>query len=297
MNKEIKTEELVKTNQPVNDKIKNRNSLLKSIVIILFSCLIGYKLLVSDISFDFSKFDFSDLLTLILAIFSIGLSVVFYFKATDTSNLFYDNTYKFTKDISEILGRIEAGFGERLKHLDEGYSGLRNKFDGNFTEKHNDVEDAQKALDEEKKKLEIQIREKEDLLHDLMNKAKLNANEKEIFTKKIKQKDDVIGSLNNELMAYRRNLSEREILRDNNLIRRIPPHTIQFLSDFIRLNTDIKTITDAPDEFILERVRMSPNMPRIELQRLIEFGILNPDFSFTQNGVELLRSLAKRIPM
>ena len=48
-------------------------------------------------------------------------------KASDTSNQFYDNTYKFTKEISELLGRIEEGFGERLRHLDEGYAGIRDR--------------------------------------------------------------------------------------------------------------------------------------------------------------------------
>ncbi|MFM2334285.1 MAG: hypothetical protein RIS91_288 [Bacteroidota bacterium] len=97
-------------------RTKDNNNLwtwFKFIVGILVTLLLVYKLAVSNLSFDFSKFDFNALLALLLSLFAIGLSVAFYFKATDTSNLFYDNTYKFTKEISEILGRIEAGFGER----------------------------------------------------------------------------------------------------------------------------------------------------------------------------------------
>lgn len=296
MENELNLGESTKKKHPANDTIKIINSLIKSVVVLCFAAIICYKLIVSNINFDFSKFDFSDLLALILAIFSIGLSVVFYFKATDTSNLFYDNTYKFTKDISEILGRIEAGFGERLKHLDEGYWGLKNKFDGNVIgEKHDGVEDAKKALDEEKKKLEVQMKEKEKILQTLMNKAKLTADEKESFIKKINEKEEVISSLNSELMAYRRNLSEREISRDISLIGKIPPRTRQFLMDFLKFKTDVRMIAEAPLEYISEQIKMSPNLPHLELNRLIELGVINPDFTFTINGLELLKSLAKRI--
>jgi len=69
--------------------------------------------------------DTSTLLSLLLALFSVALSALFYFKATDTSNAFYDNTYKFTKEIAELLVKIESGFGEKLRHLDEGYKNTR----------------------------------------------------------------------------------------------------------------------------------------------------------------------------
>jgi hypothetical protein len=297
MEKETKKEEIIKREPSIADKIKNRNSIIKSIVILVFTGLIGYKLIVSNLTFDFSKFDFSDLLALILALFSIGLSVVFYFKATDTSNLFYDNTYKFTKDISEILGRIEAGFGERLKHLDEGYSGLRDKVNGTgIPRKSDEIEDAKKDLDDEKKKLEVQIKEKEEILHELMNKAKLNAKERDIFTNKIKEKDEEINALGNELRLFRKNLSERELSRDNELIHSIPPSVRELLMEFLRLDTDPRMVSDAPIEYLADRLRFSPDrFPKSELLRLMKFRILKDDFSFTTAGIELLKSLTKRI--
>lgn len=297
MNKETKTEEFIKKVQPVSDKIKNRNSVIKSIVILFFSGLIGYKIFVSDINFDFSKFDFSDLLALILALFSVGLSVVFYFKATDTSNLFYDNTYKFTKDISEILGRIEAGFGERLKHLDEGYSGLRDKFDGkNGNQKSSEIEQAKKELEEEKGKLEAQIKEKENILTELMNKAKLNSKEREQFTNKIKEKDEEINSLSNELHHIKRNLTRHELSRDNELIDSIPPSVRDFLKDYLMRECDVRMVAEAPYDYLIDKLRISRKMmPTIEIHRLMKYGIIGDDYSFTKIGIELLRSIAKRI--
>ena len=66
-----------------------------------------------QVPFDLTKASFSN--CIIYGSNSYELTIN---KATDTSNNFYDNSYKFTKEISEILGRIEAGFGEKLKHID-----------------------------------------------------------------------------------------------------------------------------------------------------------------------------------
>ena len=84
---------------------------VKSIVILTFTGVISYKIITSQFNF---LFDFSSFLSLVMAFFSIGL---FYFKATETSNSFYDNTYKFTQEIAGLLVKIESGFGEKLNHL------------------------------------------------------------------------------------------------------------------------------------------------------------------------------------
>ena len=47
----------------------------------------------------FLQFDFPAFLALLLALFSVALAALFYFKATDTSNAFYDNTYKFNSSL------------------------------------------------------------------------------------------------------------------------------------------------------------------------------------------------------
>ena len=94
------------------------------IVVIILVGVFALKMYQSDFSFDFYDFSFSDLLALILALFSIALAATFYFKATETSNTFHDNTYKFTQHISETLGRMDERFGERLSSLGEGTTRL-----------------------------------------------------------------------------------------------------------------------------------------------------------------------------
>lgn len=88
-----------------------------SIVVLIFSAVIAYRLL--NAHFNLETFDFSQLISLVLALFSIALSATFYFKATDTSNKFYDRTYTLTKDLFEVLGRIEERFGQMLAHIHE----------------------------------------------------------------------------------------------------------------------------------------------------------------------------------
>lgn len=105
----------------------NVNTCLNAFIVLILTSVISWKILSTNISINELKA--TDILSIVISLFAIGLSVAFYFKATDTSNDFYDNIYKFTKEVLEILGRIEAGFGERLKHLDEGYSSMSRKID------------------------------------------------------------------------------------------------------------------------------------------------------------------------
>lgn len=89
--------------------------------------LISWKIINTNLNIEF---DFNNLLSLILALFSIWLSISFYFKATDQSNEFYDNSLTLTKDLSVLLGRIESQFGENLRHLEQGNLQLHNKVEG-----------------------------------------------------------------------------------------------------------------------------------------------------------------------
>lgn len=115
----------------LEEKIRNRENLFKlflwsliSLCAIVLSIVFIYNMLIGNIKFDFTDLRFTDLLSLIMAIFAIFLAIAFYLKATETSNVFYNNTYEFTNHTSELLGRIEAGFEERLKQIDKGQSDL-----------------------------------------------------------------------------------------------------------------------------------------------------------------------------
>ena len=110
----------------MNEQDNNKKNLIPwwvwSTILISFSGVICYKIIISEFNF---QFDFPTFLSLFLSLFSVGLAALFYFKATDTSNSFYDNTYKFTQEIAGLLVKIESGFGEKLSHLDDAYKGMR----------------------------------------------------------------------------------------------------------------------------------------------------------------------------
>lgn len=170
---------------------------LRDLAIIALIVVASLKILLTDFKVDLSGFSFSDFLALVLALFSVGLSTAFYFKANEASNQFYDNTYKFTKDMSEILGRIEAGFGERLRNLDEGYNGMRNRLD--------QMPYYAGATGADVKEEEAQVKRKEDeqraVIEDLAKKARLEKHEKEALFADLAQKSLELEAARSELRA------------------------------------------------------------------------------------------------
>jgi len=172
-----------------------RDLLLTGLVVV-----ITWKVLNADFKIDLASFSFNDFLSMVLALFSMALSVAFYFKANEASNQFYDNTYKFTSEMSEILGRIEAGFGERLRHLDEGYSGMRERLDKlPYGATLSEV----KEEEEEIKRKETEQRQ---LIEGLAQKAQLAAHEKEALFANLAQKEGELEQARGELRQMQASL-------------------------------------------------------------------------------------------
>lgn len=278
-------------------RTKDNNNLwtwFKFIVGILVTLLLVYKLAVSNLSFDFSKFDFNALLALLLSLFAIGLSVAFYFKATDTSNLFYDNTYKFTKEISEILGRIEAGFGERLRHLDEGYSGLINRFDIGSNEQN--IRDTKEEIEKEKQKLKQDVEERNQILNSLIEKAQLEQEEKEAIRKQLKEKEIEISKQNRELNFLRNRLHHDTDLNEIELIK-LPPSVIRTLTDFVKRNNLTRELFQKYPMSVLSRKNKFniDELSKEELVRLLNMRIIHEDGTLTINGIRTLIGLIDKI--
>jgi hypothetical protein len=176
--------------------------------------VIAWKFIMTPIEIDLSNFDFNDLLALVMELFSIGLSVAFYFWTDQTANIFYDNTYKFTNEISEILGRIEAGFGERLRHLDEGYSNLSDRIEANKIAKF----ETQGEIEEREEKIIQLDSEKQSLLEELASREELQNAEKQDLVQKINIKDRELNNVRDELSALEirsRRLEKELSLRTN----------------------------------------------------------------------------------
>lgn len=146
---------------------------VKSICIVIAVGAVAYKFVIGDFNLDFNAF-----LSLILALFSIFLSAEFYFKATDTSNRFYDNIYKFTKDIAELLSRIEASFGQQLKSIDERQSKMNDwVYNGKMSEQ--EIEKTESEINKQHEELDRIRVEQQKIIEKLIEDAKIKEEEKE----------------------------------------------------------------------------------------------------------------------
>ncbi len=253
---------------------------VKDVVLLCLLVVVTWKLINSNISITLESFSFTDLLSVLLAFFAIALSAAFYFKATDTSNQFYDNSYKFTKEMSEILGRIEAGFGEKLKHIDDGYIGLRDKFDKmpfNFQE-------AEKKKEEEEEHIREQETERDRIISSLLEKAKLDEKEKEDLLQKLAENANEVKRSQEELDKIKKNIHEEdEKSRDLYLVSKMSSAIRKQVSDPRR----DKSILGARQFF--ERLLNSGAFDEELLNEMDEGGLIKEE-SLTKKGIMLLNA-------
>ncbi|MFM5537474.1 hypothetical protein ACET8U_04385 [Aeromonas veronii] len=97
-------------------KVEALSKLVKDVVIVFLVGVSVFKIIQMDTTLNLSDLSATDLVALLLAVFSVGLSAAFYFAATGSSERFYDNMHKFTKDTSVILGELK----EQVKSVDKG---------------------------------------------------------------------------------------------------------------------------------------------------------------------------------
>ncbi len=279
-----------------SEKIRNRESWAKVAISIIITVLVAYKIAVTDFSLDFSNFNFSftDLLSLILAIFAISMSVAFYFKATDTSNKFYDNTFKFTKDVSEILGRIEAGFGARLKNLDEGYSGLRDRFQVGIINSE-ELDSNKLELEKEKKNLEKEVSEKNQILSNLIEKAKLSESEKKEVLTSLQTKEREILNLTKELKFLKHEIQNDERSIESALINKVPPSVRKIVFNILESSDiPIYRVPDLQIELLKDLLIFGRGTYSASDQKLLfKYGIIDDRGSFTTEGLQYTRAIAK----
>lgn len=164
--------------------------------IALLLLVLAYRFFISDFSGIAFEFSFTDFLSLLMAMFAILMSALFYFKAEETSNKFYDNTYRFMKDTSEVLGRVEASFGERLKHLDEGYSRMRDQFDRAYP-----TDDRAESVKSQKAQIEREEEKRLEIINELFEKSRMDEAEKSVLRERL-------GATELELSEARQKLAE-----------------------------------------------------------------------------------------
>lgn len=274
------------------NKVTNDGSTLldwvKAISTIVVVGVISYKIYLTPISLTV---DFPTLLSLLLALFSVGLAALFYFKATEISNTFYDNTYNFTKDIAQLLIKIESGFGEKLRNLDEGYAAMRSQLQS-APYQNGDTEETKQKIKGEKQEIEKVIEERNKIVSNLLERSQLEQEEKEKILAELAEKEKELESSQRELNKMNKRLfiermKSREHRDDfesglerytfNRIINEIGIERVLHLSHIgIKKKVD-EILSDVPHQYIDD----------LERHGYFDNGI-------TRGGVEFIRELARK---
>lgn len=153
--------------------------LRKTIYIVVSICVVMFVGLMCICIYK-NNFTIESILATMLAFFSIFISIFFYFKADETSTRFYDSSYKFMKDISVTLGKIEERFGEKLNSLNDKVSHLDN------------------ISSEKSEEIQEQKDDKDKIINELMDKAHLDEEEKAKYRKQLEENERQIEILKRE---------------------------------------------------------------------------------------------------
>jgi hypothetical protein len=265
---------------------------VKAIAALALTAVIGFKIIDTPMAMTV---DFPTLLSLLLALFSVALAALFYFKATDTSNTFYDNTYKFTRDIAQLLAKMESGFGERLRHLDEGYSSMRSYLESRPSDRSSEAaEKTKQKIEDEKQEVHKVIEQRNRIVKELLDRSQLQEKEKEAFADQLKQKEEELLELQKEMtrlnkQLFMERLRRRRLLADeqsgsDGIDRFTRSHVIEKIGHERLLQLSSVGIRKFFD-------RMIEDLPGGYISDLEKLGYFED--GLTVSGVKYLRSLVK----
>ncbi|WP_337234950.1 hypothetical protein [Proteus terrae] len=281
-----------------NKKLQNVTlwSFVQAICTVLFVFFILLKFYSSTFTVDFST-----LLSIVLAIFSIWLSATFYFKATETSNRFYENTYSHSKDIATLLVKIESGFGEKLENLRDNYSSIDSRMNGYVKNpiegERESIESEMSEATEENEKLKLS---KNEIINELILKANLAENEKEEFKLKLKETEANLKKSNKKINFLEKNLSRLDGNNEKNNFselnsesRRVERYfKRQVKQDILAFNNnrDLADISYEQIQSSLYKLIENGMMPDVFLTDSIRNGYMDENYHLTTKGFSTLVS-------
>lgn len=262
---------------------------VKAISTVILVALVAYKIYSTPTTLNI---DFPTLLSLLLALFSVALSALFYFKATETSNAFYDNTYKFTRDIAQLLVKIESGFGERLRNLDEGYSSMRSYLQSIPAKQGDSVEKTKQKLETEQQEIEKVIAERNEIVQQLVERSHLEKEEKERVLAKLRAKEEELIEAQREVSKLNKRLFVERI---NKKRERANPDLSDGMAQFTSSHVIEKLgrgriLEGSPISIRRHFDAISNELPRQYLDDLERHGLFED--GLTPSGLRYLREVA-----
>ncbi|MFP3362628.1 hypothetical protein R0J93_03035 [Pseudoalteromonas sp. SIMBA_148] len=278
-----------------DDKNSSKSGLwewVKAISTLVIVGVFSYKVYLTPIDLTV---DFPTLLSLLLALFSVALAALFYFKATETSNTFYDNTYNFTKDIAQLLVKIESGFGERLRNLDEGYTSMRDSLQHYGSKPNDNVEETKKKIETEKSEMDKVVQERNQIIAQLIERSNLQEEEKSKITSELQEKEEELAGAQKELSQMNKRLFMERLERKRNLKSGIDSSSgaIDFTRSHVLRKIGLERILEAPRSLVIKRFNSLANeLPRGYIEDLEHEGFF--DSGLTIEGYHMLKTLAER---
>jgi hypothetical protein len=234
-----------------NQFIKITFCIVGGIISIIFSislCFMIYK----------NNFSIESILTVLLAFFSIFISVFFYFKADEASSKFYDSTYNFMKDVSITLGKIEERFGEKLNNMNEKLTHIES------------------VKQQTKVELQSAEDEKDKLINDLLEKADMSKEQKEQYKQAFIEKDSETEYLKKRLLTM-----ERYKNSNNN------DYNIPNISEQVLIQTFLRELTDSEKNRLLNEGRLRSGREYI-VNMGMSTGMIDEDRKLTDFGKMLI---------
>lgn len=254
----------------------------KEIIYLIISIGIVIKMLITDFSKVTLPDNLTNLISLVLALFSIWLSALFYFKANEASNKFYDNTYQFTKDISEKIGRIEERFGKDLTNIEKGYSRMLDKMDV-----MSKSEGIQKEIENKTSNEQELLNEKEELIKELIQKANFSDGEKQKVIDMLAVKEAELEKVKSQLYDLNIQLvnsKKEQVLQGAPHTRNIMRYVIQSLASENKLPPTFK-------EFISHIEQTISKFEDNDIAILMQEGIIDSKKKITTNGKRIINRL------
>lgn len=252
----------------------------KEIIYLVIAIAFGYKIVQIDINSISLPDNLTNLISLSLAIFSISLSALFYFKANDSNNQFYNNTYQFTKDISEKIGRIEERFGKDLSNIEKNYTRMLDRMERISIPEVIESEIEIKTID--KNKLS---QERKQIIEEVLQRANISEEEKQILIRQLNAKELELDEVKKELYELKNQIEESQY----SFI--VPPHTknvLKFLINSIKHGGQMpRRFGDLISHFE-ERIRELEDKDK---HILINEEIINERLKITNKGQKVILEL------
>jgi hypothetical protein len=250
--------------------------IIREVAIIGVFSYLAIRIFSGDLSLDFTKLSPSELVSILLAFFSISLAAAFYFAATNASNQFYDNINKFNKDTSELLGRLD----EQIKHVNTRQKELGDRIDRNYLP-NRESPNEKTSQENEAQIAEVQAKWQESLQR-ILDSAKIDPEEKTKLEQELRTKDE-----------------ELKILREEQA--KIEARKTFQLKSYIKRKIESfglgEAATYAPDELLFLIVKKSIQPVRQDLNK---FGYIESErptspSEITEKGIELISSIVSRM--